>query len=197
MNDRADVDRILQSVQPLPRPRAWPALVALVGPPGTGKSTVARALAARTPLVVLCENDIRTLLTPHPDYAFEESQHVVRATRLAAGELLEQSIGVVLDAANLSEWERQPLYSLAERHNARLVIVQVTAPMEVVLDRLSEKPLKPAAVGAVDPPVESPTDVYHRLAGRQEPITREHYTVETSSDIQQFVGGLVLDLDEG
>ena len=113
--------------------------------------------------------------------------------RLAAGALLEQSIGVVLDAANLTEWERQPLYGLAERHHARLVIVQVTAPMNVVLSRLQEKALQPAAVGVV----ESPTDVYHRLAGRQEPINREHYTVDTSTDIHQFVEGLVLDLDEG
>ncbi len=193
MNDRTDVDRILQSVQPLPRSRAWPALIALVGPPGTGKSTLARELAERTPLVVLHADDIRTLLAPQPDYSFEESQRVVRAIRLAAGELLEQSIGVVLDAANLTEWERQPLYGLAERHHARLVIVQVTAPMNVVLERLQEKALQPAAVGAV----ESPTDVYHRLAGRQEPITREHYTVDTSRDIRQFVEGLMLDLDEG
>ncbi len=193
MNDRTDVDRILESVQPLPRSRAWPALVAFVGPPGTGKSTLAHELAARTPLVVLCADDIRSLLAPQPDYSFEESQRVVRATRLAAGALLEQSIGVVLDAANLTEWERQPLYGLAERHHARLVIVQVTAPMNVVLGRLQEKALQPAAVGVV----ESPTDVYHRLAGRQEPITREHYTVDTSTDIHQFVEGLVLDLDEG
>lgn len=193
MNDRTDVDRILESVQPLPRSRAWPALVAFVGPPGTGKSTLAHELAARTPLVVLCADDIRSLLAPQPDYSFEESQRVVRATRLAAGALLEQSIGVVLDAANLTEWERQPLYGLAERHHARLVIVQVTAPMNVVLSRLQEKALQPAAVGVV----ESPTDVYHRLAGRQEPINREHYTVDTSTDIHQFVEGLVLDLDEG
>ena len=197
MNDRTDVDRILDSVQPLPRARAWPALVALVGPPGTGKSTLARDLAERTPLVVLCADDIRTLLAPQPDYSFEESQRVVRAMRLAAGALLQQGIGVVLDAANLTEWERQPLYGLAERHRARLVIVQVTAPMNVVLDRLQAKVLQPAAMRAAESAVESPTDVYHRLAGRQEPITREHYTVDTSRDIQQFVEGLVLDLDEG
>ena len=73
------------------------------------------------------------------------------------------------------------------------MIVLVTAPMSVVLKRLQEQTLQPAGVSAV----ESPTDVYHRLAGRQEPITREHYTVDTSQDIQQFVEGLVLDLDEG
>src|SRR5437870_2951358 len=133
MNERQVVERILQLVEPLPRPRAWPALIMLVGPPGAGKSTLAASLRERTPVVVLCADDARQLMIPRPDFSFEETKRVLRAMRLSVGDLLHRNISVVLDAPNLTEWERQPFYSLAELHQARLVIIEVTAPTAVVL----------------------------------------------------------------
>lgn len=191
-NVQDDVERILHDVQPLPRPRAWPALVVLVGAPGSGKAPVATALQRRTPVVVLRADDIRRALVAEPDHSFAESQRITRALRSATAALLSQQISVVLDDANLTEWERAPLYSLAEQHRARLIIVEVVAPMDVVLQRLRDE-------RADGPPSRrgSGEDVYHGMAGRSEPITREHYTVDTAQDIAQFVDALAMDLDEG
>jgi predicted kinase len=198
MSEREDIARVLDSVQPLPRARAWPALVMLVGPPGAGKSTMAEALGARTPVAVISQDAVRQLLVTHPDFSFNETKRVQRAMRLAIGDLLHRNISVVFEAPNLTEWERQPLYSLAELHRTRLIIVEVTAPTSVVLERLAQPAAEPVAVGAGGAAVQTPQDIYHQMVQRQEPITRPHLTVDTSTgELEQFVSALALDLDEG
>ncbi len=197
MNERADLDRVLRSLEPLPRQRAFAALVVLVGPPGAGKSALARRLAGRTPVAVISSDDVRRLIAADPDYSFTETRRVQRAIRLTIGDLLHRNVSVVLDAPNLTEWERQPLYSIAELHRARLVLVEVTAPTEIVMERLAVGASLPAAVSAGGVP-QSPRDVHLQQAQRQEPITREHMQVDTSgAAFEQFVTALALDLEEG
>ncbi len=192
----SDADLVLEAIEPLPRPRAWASLVVLVGPPGAGKSTLARRLAERTPVAVISADEVRQRLAPAADFSFGESQRVQRAIRLAIGELLHRSISVVLDAPNLTEWERQPLYSIAELHHARLVLVDVTAPTDVVMGRLAVGAGAGATSGGGEP--QSPRDVHLGHAMRREPITREHMQVDTSSPaLDQFITALAMDLDEG
>jgi predicted kinase len=190
MAEEQDVERVLELAGSLPAPRAWPALVVLVGPPGAGKTTLCRSLCERMPVVVLDEEAIRYALAGIPDYSFGESQRVSRAIRAATAALLSRSATVVIDAPNLTEWERQPLYSLAEGKHARLVVVQVSSPIHVVLERIRRLAREERAD-------ERLVEIYERMAGRQEPITRPHLTVDCSNDITQFVEGLVLDLEEG
>ncbi len=198
MNERGDLERVLHALEPLPRQRAFPALVVLVGPPGAGKSTLARRLAERTPVAVISADDVRQLLAPDADYSFNETKRVQRAIRLAVGDLLHRNISVVLDSPNLTEWERQPLYSLAELHHSRLILVEVTAPTEVVMGRLAVGAGVPAAVGGSTGQPQSPRDVHLQQAQRQEPITREHMRVDTAAAaFDQFVTALALDLEEG
>ncbi len=186
-----ELSRVIDAAQPLPRPRAWPALVVLVGPPGAGKFAIAEALGERTSVVVLRADDVRNELIDAPEYSFAETQRVVRVLRAAAGELLRQRVTVVLDDANLTEFERSPLYHLADRCGARLILVEVTAPTNVVLERLRDRP---AGTEQCDPG--SAIDAF-RMAERQEPIAREHYTVDTSLDVTPFIEALAMDLDEG
>ena len=191
VDEAQDLERLRELVGELPPPRAWPALVVLVGPPGSGKSTLRQAIADRTPIVSLDGDRVRQALFGDPDYSFRESQRLGRALRALIGELLDQRLSVVLDDSNLTQWERQPLYTLAEMHNVRLVLVQVTAPMNVIRERIRGR----AEASSQD--TRALTGLYERMAGRQEPITRPHLTVDTSRDIRQFVEGVVLDLEEG
>ncbi len=189
---RDDVSSVIDSLQPLPRPRAAPVLVVLIGPLGAGKSTVADALRERTPIVVLRSDEVREQLIDAPEYSFAETQRVVRAMHGASVDLLRQRMTVLVDHTNLTEFERAPLYHLAEQHGARLVLVEVAAPMNVVLERLRDRHARDELR---DPG--SAADVYHRMAGRQEPIGREHHTVDTSRDVTPFIDALTMELDEG
>lgn len=170
-----------------------PALIVLVGPPGSGKSHLARAIAERTPVAILNSDVVRARLAGRPEYSFQESRRVFRAIRLAIARLLESGASAVLDATNLTEWERQPLYSLAEASGARLILVEVCAPTNVVLDRLHRR----AEGGDAHDASEAGADVFKRMAARQEPITRPHLTVDTSHDTESFMDALVGQLTGG
>ncbi len=186
-----DLERLRSTLGALPAAREHPALVVLVGPPGTGKTTIARAVHERTPVVVLDGEEIRHELFDVPDYSFRESQRVDRAVRTLIGELLAQRQAVILDDSNLTEWERQPLYTLAARHHARLVLVEVTTPTRVVIDRIRHL--------AVRSPqdTEQLESVYSRMAGRQEPIARPHLRVDTSHDVRPVVEEIVREIEVG
>jgi len=85
----------------------------------------------------------------------------------------------VLDATSLKEEHRQPLYEIAERAGAGLVIVRTEAPEEVVLRRLGGRARRADPADAS----EATAAVYNRYKGEIEPIERPHITVDTSRDI--------------
>jgi predicted kinase len=90
-------------------------------------------------------------------------------------------VGTILDATSLKEAHRQPLYEIAERAGARLIIVQVEAPLAVARQRLE------ARSHSSDPrdASEATAAVYDRMRSEAEPIKRQHIRVDTSRDIEQ------------
>ena len=73
-----DARRVLRVLAPLP-PATAPALVVLCGLPGAGKSTLARAIAASAPAVVISSDHIRKTLVKAPQYTDREHRRVFTA----------------------------------------------------------------------------------------------------------------------
>jgi len=192
MKDRrpTDVDRALQSLGELPPPRSRPALVVVAGLPGTGKSRFSREVSLRTSAVVLESDAIRRLLFERPSYSWFESRRVFNALHAAVGRLLDAGISCIVDATNVAEDYRQPLYELAERRGAKLIVVEVTAPPEVAMARLSEEAASPERLSEAD------AAVYERMRQAWEEIGREHFVVDTSKPADEAVDAVAREMED-
>jgi predicted kinase len=182
----ADVRRLAGEWEPLPAPEAQPALIAVSGLPGTGKTYFCRRLAERLPCVVLESDAIRKQLFPAPTYSVEESAYLFRVIHRLTGELLVKGTNVVLDATNLTERHRERLYNIAEQHNARLILVRIEAPPELVRQRL-----KGRAAEKDKDKSDADWTVYQGMKPTLEKIRRNHYAVDTSRDITPVLDKII------
>lgn len=184
----SDVQRLRESLKGLPEPVAEPVLIIVSGLPGTGKTFFSKGLAERVPLLVLESDALRKALFSLPSHSAGESSQLFRAIHLLIEKLLKDGISLVLDATNLSERFRERLYSIADRINARLVMVLVEAPPEVVRQRLADR--------AGDPEGNSDADwsVYCQMRSSVERISRNHYVVDTSRDIAPVIDKVVREI---
>jgi predicted kinase len=178
-----DVGVLKQSLPRLPEPAANPALIVVSGLPGTGKSYFCRKLAERIDLVILESDDLRQRLFPTPSYSKEESTQLFRACHGLVEELLRKGISVALDATNLEEHNREQLYHIADQSGAKLIIVRMEAPPELVQQRLEGRARR------VDQSDRSEADwsVYSKMKPTVQRINRNHFAVDSSKDITPVV----------
>jgi len=180
----SDVKRLAESLAKLPEPVVKPAFIVVSGLPGTGKSYFCTKLAGRLHFVVLESDALRKALFPSPSYSPEESARLFRALHRLIEELLRKGVSLILDATNLSERNRERLYNIAERLEAKLVLVRVEAPPEVVYARLK------ARVGGAGNS-DADWSVYQKMKPTVERIRRNHYAVDTSRDITPVLDKIV------
>lgn len=181
----SDVQRLAESLGELPEPVVKPTFIAVSGLPGTGKSYFCSKLAGRLPFVILESDALRKALFPSPSYSKQESSRLFQACHHLIEELLKRGVPVILDATNLSERFRERLYNIADRLDAKLILVRVEAPPEVVHERLK------ARLENSDGNSDADWEVYNRMKPRVQKIRRNHYAVDTSRDITPALDKIV------
>jgi len=182
-----DVEKLRGSLNGLPQPQVGPALIVVSGLPGTGKSFFCRRLAEKLPFPILASDALRKVLFSTPQYNEQENKRLFSACHVLIEELLRRGIPVIFDATNLLEHHREYLYRAAERAGAKLILVWVEAPPEVVRQRLlaREKPAIPEYHS------EAGWEVYNKMRPHGQKISRNHLVVDTSQDITGAIDKIV------
>ncbi len=121
------------------------ALAVLIGPSGSGKSTFARRHFA-TDEVLSSDAFRERILGDARDQAATEE--VFRQLHAAAEARLRLALLTVVDATNVTSWDRQGLLRLAERHRRACVAIVFDLPLERCLAANAARPgrVVPAAV---------------------------------------------------
>lgn len=193
MDDRllADVEKLKESLGELPEPMVRPPFIVVSGLPGSGKSYFCRRLKARLPLVILESDALRRALFPSPSYTQKENRHLFEVCHLLIERLLKKGIPLVLDATNLSEQSRERLYHIADRLGAKLILVRVEAPSEIVRQRLDARQ---EGRDLLDKS-EADWKVYQRMKSSVDRIQRQHFAVDTSRDINPVIDKIVREIE--
>ena len=181
----SDMKLLTEGLGRLPESVVKPAFIVVSGLLGTGKSYFCRKLAERLPLVILESDALRKTLFSLPSYSQAESSRLFQAIYLLTQRLLEKGVSLILDATNLSERYRERLYSIAERLNAKLILVRVEAPLEVVRERLKARGEYPENKSDAD------WRVYRKMEPSVQIIQRNHFAVDTSRDITPVLDKIV------
>jgi len=182
-----DLEKLKRSIKLLPQPQVNPPLVVVSGLPGAGKSFFCRKLADRLPCLILASDTLRKVLFPSPQYSEAENRRLFSACHVLIEELLRSGIPIIFDATNLLERHREFLYRAADRAGARLILVWVQAPTELVKQRLLAR--ERAAAPEYDS--EAGWEVYQRMKTRRQRIYRNHLVVDTSRDISPVIDKIV------
>ena len=103
--------------------------------------------------------------------------------------MLSKSYPLLYDATNLIEDNRERLYHLAERNSAQLIIIRVTAPENIIFNRLTQRE-RFIGINKKDNS-NAGWRIYKRMIKSSETIRKSHLVIDTSGEIDATVGKLV------
>lgn len=161
--------------------------MAMAGLPGTGKSTVALALARAVEGVILDKDRVREALFPPGtiEYSPEQDDLCIDVMLQVAAFLLRRNPDrtILLDGRTFTRrYQVETLARSASQIPARLVFIECICSEATALHRLEID-----RAGRVHPAADRDASLYRRLKTRAEPLDWPHLTVDTESPLADIV----------
>ena len=151
-----------------------PVLYLMLGYPGSGKTTAARMIHKLTGAEHLWADKIRNGRYPSPSHSHEENLDLYTFLNNLTEELLAQGKSVIFDTAFNFYKDREYLRSIAEKHDAAVIVVWVRTAKELAKERATHE--DHASRNAY--PYKMSLNRFKRIAGNLEsPQPNERYVV--------------------
>lgn len=159
-------------------------IVAMAGLPGTGKSTLARALAERLPAVILNKDTVRAaLFSPEAiEYSQQQDDFVVSVLFDVAGYYFHQDPAriVFLDGRTFSKAaQAEMLASTCAERGWKLKVIHCVCDDEIARARLERDAAKGLHLAA-----DRDFSLYLRLKAQADPLIIPHLTVDTGAPLE-------------
>jgi len=163
-------------------------VVIMTGLPGTGKSTLARAVAQRLACTVLDKDIIRAALfePARVEYSAEQDDFCQQVMLQTAGYLLakDRALHVLLDGRTFSRrYQRENVIGFCRRTGSAWAVVECVCPERTALARIAE-----AVERRTHPAANRTPDLYRQVQESWEPIDLPKLVIDTSADLPSCVG---------
>ena len=162
-------------------------IVMMAGLPGTGKSTLARALAQRLPGAVLDKDVIRAALFEpgHVEYSLAQDDFCLEIMLQTAGYLLakDAELHVLLDGRTFSRrYQRERVIEFCEKLGTAWVVLECVCAEQTALRRLAE-----AVAQDTHPAANRTPQLYRKIQKAWEPIDPPKLVIDTDANLDSCV----------
>lgn len=155
-------------------------LILVCGLPGTGKTTVAEAIAKKTKSYLLSTDVMRKEIVEKPEYNKKEKEMVYGLIFSMAERMLQNSKNVVLDGTFYKKELRDKVREIADATKSKFQIVEVVCNDKIIRERL-ERRRKACSASDAD------FAVYKKIKKVFEPIREKHSIIDTGKEWKKKV----------